>query len=476
MIKKTKVTSSFKWSLLSQLTRQVMQFVTTAILARLLSPSDFGLLGMASIVIGFVGLFMDLGTSAAVIQKKNISDSFLYSVFWMNVGFGFLAMLTLFSLSPLVASFYKEPKLTAILQVLSITFLISGLGILQKSLLERNLEFNKLAKIEIIAVVIGSILGITLAILKFGVWSLISQSLTGVCVTTLMLWFSQRWSPRLIFHWREISLVSNYSLNLTGFTIFNYFIRNADYLLIGKYLGSEDLGHYTLAYRLMLYPLQNISAVIGRVMFPVLCKIQDDNLQFRRVYLRITSCIALMAFPIMAGMWVIAEPLIITIFGWEWQPVIPLLMILAPVGLLQGLGTTVGTIYQAKGRTDWMLRWGIFAGTLVMLAFVIGLQWGIIGVAASYTVASLILTYPGFAIPFRLIQLSIIDYLSVVWRPFLLSFVMLILLIGIKLLLPVDFNRGWELVVLMSSGLIIYPTINFLINPNQIKELFNLLH
>lgn len=467
--------SGVKWSSLSQVARQVMQFVTTAILARLLSPSDFGLLGMATIVIGFLGLFMDLGTSAAVIQRKNISESLLHSIFWVNVAFGFLAMFIVIVLSPLAATFYQEPRLTLVLQTLSISFLVSGLGILQKSILERNLAFNKLAKIEITAVVTGSVIGITMAFLQFGVWSLVYQSLAVVMVTTFMLWFTNRWQPRLIFNFAEVQDISSYSLNLTGFTIFNYFSRNADYLLIGKFLGSEELGYYTLAYRLMLYPLQNISAVIGRVMFPLLSQIQDNNPQFRKIYLKVIACIALITFPIMVGIWAIAEPFILTIFGSQWQPVIILLMILAPVGMIQSLATTVGTIYQAKGRTDWMLRWGIVSGGLVMLALIIGLQWGILGVAVAYALASLILTYPGFAIPFRLIQLPMQDFLAVVWRPLLASLLLLLWIMFVKVLITPWLTQSICLLVLSVMSVFSYIGFSLFFNKTETLYLINMI-
>ncbi|NEP26870.1 oligosaccharide flippase family protein [Moorena sp. SIO3I6] len=180
-------TSGVKWSLVSQVGRQVMQFVTTAILARLLSPSDFGLLGMAMIVIAFIDLFKDLGTSSAVIQRKNISDALLHSLFWINVALGILGIFVIFVISPLAASFYQEPRVTSVLRFLSLNFFISGISILQKAILEKNLAFNTLAKIEICAIVSASFVGIGSALLGFGVWSLVYQSLVLVTVTTVML-------------------------------------------------------------------------------------------------------------------------------------------------------------------------------------------------------------------------------------------------------------------------------------------------
>lgn len=473
---KKQATSGIKWSSVSQIGRQVMQFATTAILARLLSPADFGLLGMATIIIGFVELFKDLGTSAAVIQRKNLSESLVHSIFWINVAFGILGTIILFITSPLVANFYEEPRVAPVLMLLSITFFISGISILQKALLEKDLAFNKLAKIEIIAVLNGSAIGIVSALLGFGVWSLVYQLLTVTTVTTILLWIATRWKPKLVFSWNEVKQVSSYSLHLTGFNIFNYFARNADYLLIGKFLGSQSLGYYTLAYRLMLYPLQNISAVLSRVMFPVFSQVQNDNARFSRAYLKVVATIALVTFPIMIGLWAVSEPFILTLFGSQWQPVILLLMILAPVGMTQSLGTTVGTIYTAKGRTDWMLRWGIGSGILVTFAIVIGLQWGIVGIATAYATATAILTYPSFAIPFHLIGLRVSDLIAVVWRPFFASLLMLGVLMSLKMLiLPTSLANGWVLGILVPVGIIVYLLASWLINREQIRQLLGIL-
>lgn len=467
--------SGVKWSSISQVGRQGMQLLTTVILARLLSPSDFGLVGMAMVVIGFVTIFKDLGTSAALIQRKELSEELLSGIFWVNVTFGLLATVVLALIAPVAANFYHEPRIIPILGLLSLTFFISGLSILQQAILEREMAFDKLAKVELFAIASGSVVGIGTALLGAGVWSLVYQTIVVAVVTTILLWISSKWRPKIIFHWAEVKSISSYSLNLTGFQTFNYFSRNADYLLIGRYLGTQDLGYYTLAYRIMLYPLQSISSVLGRVMFPVFSQMQVDDERFRRAYLKVTGTIALVTLPMMLGLWVIAEPFVITVFGMQWKPVITLLIVLAPVGMVQSIGSTVGTIYQAKGRTDWMFRWGVAAGILVVIAFVIGLQWGIIGVALAYTVTSLILTYPNFAIPFKLINLPMKHLWQALWRPFLCSLIMLMILFGLKTVLPENLSNGMELGISVFIGVITYLFISWIINRVQIRQILEIV-
>ena len=471
---KNQTVSSVKWSALSQAGRQGTQLLTTVILARLLAPSDFGLLGMAMVVIAFIEIFKDLGTTAALIQKKELSEALLSSIFWVNVGFGILAMVVLFFGAPLGGLFYREPGVVAILRVLSLSFFISSLSILQQALLQRSLDFQALAKVEISAVVCGAVVGIGLAWYGAGVWSLVFQSLTTVSVTTIFLWLSSSWRPQWIFHWQEVKSVSSFSSNLVGFNIFNYFSRNADYLLIGRYLGAQNLGYYTLAYRILLFPLQNISAVIGRVMFPVYSSIQDDNRRFSSIYLKIAVTIALITFPMMFGVLALAKPFILVVFGAKWQPTILLIMIFAPIGLAQSIITTVGAIYQSKSRTDWLFRWGIGSGVFVVIAFVIGLQWGIVGVAVAYAIASVSLFYPNFAIPFRLIDLKFMKLIQALYKPFINSLIMFLAIMLLKYFLPNELSNQLVLGLSVGMGIMVYAFMSWLISREQFKELWEL--
>ncbi len=467
--------SGVKWSSVSQIGRQAVQFVTIAILARLLTPADFGLLGMAGVVIGFLELFKDMGTSAAVIQRKDSSDLLLYSIFWVNVIFGLFIVVLLFVVAPVAARFYREPRIAPLIQVLSIAFLISSVSTLQQAIWEREMAFQKLAKVEISAVVTGSIVGIISALLGIGVWSLVFQSLTVVTVTSALLWAFSDFRPKMSFCWPEVRALSNYSLNLTGFNVLNYIARNADYLLIGRFLGAQNLGYYSLAYRIMLFPLQNVSGVIRRVMFPVYSQFQDDDARFRLAYLKVVGAIAIVTFPMMLGLMVLTEPFVLAVFGSQWAPVSLLLIIFAPLGMSQSISTTAGTIYQAKGRTDWLFRWGIVAGVLVIVAFAIGLQWGIIGIAVAYALWELVLFYPAFAIPFKLINLPIRHLAHVLWRQLVCSVLMMVVVLFLRFILPAGLGNGWILGILVPIGCLIYLLLSWLINREQVCEVVRLI-
>lgn len=471
---KTRVLSGVKWSSISQIGRQLLQMCSIAILTHFLSPSDFGLVGMATIVTGFVSIFKDLGTSAAVIQHKEISDDFLSSLFWINVGFGLLSGAILFGISHLVGAFYNEPRVVSILRGLSLTFFISGLSIIYQAILERDLQFNRLAKIELVAALLGSITGISSAVLGCGAQSIVYQTIAATTVSTVLLWFAKGWRPKITFHWKEIKAVSNYSLSLTSFSIFNYFARNADYLLIGKFLGAQDLGYYTLAYRLMLYPLQAISSVIGRVMFPFFSKIQDDNNKFRSAYLKTAGIVATVTFPVMLGLIALCKPFVFTVFGSKWGPSILLIKILAPLGMVQSIITLNGHIYRAKGFANLQFKVGVVLTVFIILSFAVGLNWGVAGVASCYAIVTFLLIYPALSIPYKLIGLRLRDLWSVLLWPLISSMVMFSVILVLRSVMPaIDYLS--ILLTLIPTGLIAYLAAWWVFDRNHIKQVLEII-
>jgi PST family polysaccharide transporter len=458
-----------QWSAFSQVTRQVSQLVVTVILARLLSPDDFGIIAMASVVTGFVILLSDLGTSAAVIQRAEHSPAFLSSVFWVNLVFGLIIMVVVAAASPLIASFYHQPRLVTVLVVLSISFPLTALIALQRALLERSMSFDILARIEMLATAIGGTIGVAVALAGGGIWALVFQSVSTPAVMAVALWTKSEWRPSFEASLTEIRSIWRLSGYLTGFNVVNYFARNADYILIGWLLGTRELGYYSMAYRILMFPLQNFSAVITRVTLPAFSRIQEDDLRFRRGYLASIGAIALLSFPVMAGVFSVAGPFIDAAFGKQWLPMVPILMIFAPVGLVQSIVATSGAIYVAKNQTAVMFKWGLFVAVVVVASFVVGLSWGAVGVAACYGIASQALAYPGMAIPLRLIGLKVKDSIGVLWAPFLSAFLMALLVLAISK--PASsVLSGWPLLILdVAVGATAYFVLNFLINGDQLR-------
>jgi O-antigen/teichoic acid export membrane protein len=412
---KNRTISGVRWSAIAKLFQQILSFFTIAILAHLLSPSAFGLIGMVLIVTNFVEIFKDLGTFTAIIQRKEISQELISSVFWTNLFLGVLFTFIIILIAPFTATFFHEPEISLIMKIISISFILSGLSVVPQALLVREMLFRRLAFIENVSLFLGAIVGVGMALMNGGVWSLVVQSLVRVFSMGIMLWVLSPVIPQLNFSLNSLKPIVSYSLNLSGFNLLNYIIRNADNMLIGRYLGATSLGFYSLAYKWMLLPVYYISGVLGQVFLPAFSKLQNENSKFCAVYLRLCSSIGIVTFPLLLGMVGLAKPFIFVTLGHQWTSIVPLIIILSPVGILQSVGTTAGYIYLAKGRTDLMLLWGCIGGFLYLLSFIIGLKWGVIGVSLAYAISNGILFYPSLLIPFRLIELKISKFLEVMW-------------------------------------------------------------
>ncbi|MGD0909930.1 MAG: MOP flippase family protein [Candidatus Acidiferrales bacterium] len=397
------------WSAIAKVTIQLSALAASTVVARRVPPYAFGIVGMATLAIGLISLFRDLGTASAVIQRRDLNQHLLSSLFWVNVGIGFAGTALCFLSAPVAARIFREPAVVPVVRVLSASFLIGSVSNIHSALLNRSMTFKKLSLIDISSSVIGLGVVVTLACLHAGVWSLVAGTLTSTTISSILVCAMSEWQPSLLFSWMEVRSVMNFGLNLSAFNLFNYFARNSDNAIVGRYLGSASLGFYQLAYNIMLFPVQGIAQVLTQVMFPAFSEIQHDNERFRRIYLRTCSSIALITFPLMTGAAILAGPLIRTVYGPRWVNVIPVLTILAPVGLVQSIVTTSGLIYTAKGRTALMFKVGGIASVLYVISFFIGLPWGIRGVALSYAICVGLLLLPSLYIPFRLIDLRLPD-------------------------------------------------------------------
>ena len=399
------------WTSLATAGRQILSMISVAVLARLLGPDAYGLMGMAALFFTFLLNFRDLGTAAAVIRMPSISSRLLSSLFWVNLAFGTALTLVVVLLAAQVAGFFHEPRLTGILRLLSVSFILFAAGAVQNAVLSREMSFGKIAAVELGSAVAGFVVAVPCALAGLGVQSLVFANLATAVTSAGLCWTACRWRPKLEIDFAELKLVTPFSLNFAGFGLINYFGRNADNIVVGRYLGEVQLGYYQMAYNLMLYPIQNVTSVISQVLLPAFSKIQDDNDRFRSAYVRSCMLISLVTFPLIAGLGVVADPLVRAVLGQKWLPAIRVFQILAPLGMVQSILATVGQIYVSKGRTDWMLRWGIYSSLVSVASFLIGVRFGITGVAGAYTAASLtLLAYPGFAIPFRLIELRMLTF------------------------------------------------------------------
>lgn len=471
------VYSGVRWSAISKYGAQGMQFVISIVMARLLAPEYFGLMGMATVVTGFVKVFKDLGFNSVIIQRKEISDDLLSTLFWVNLGMCLLIAAIVLGISPVAAMMYDDPRVTPIIAVLAINFVWTGFTMIPSALLTRTMQFKKLAIREIGGVIASGIVGLSMAYYGYGVWALVGSSLASSFSQMILINLAVPYRPKFVWDHTGLRQSMSFGLNITGCNIFNYFARNADNFIIGIFLGPVALGYYSLAYKLMLLPRDSITQVVNRVLFPKLSKLQDNDKQFADNYLRACGAIALVTFPMMAGLAAIADPFVYVVLGEKWAPAIPLIYILAPVGALQSLSSTIGYIFLAKGRSDMLLAFSLATGIGLVASFLAGISWGLLGVATAYTFANMLIIPIAFQVAFRYSpQLSMRKLATTIGPHAFNSFAMSVAVSAFVYYSPyLQPREPLLLVVATGLGIVIYPVLLRLSPAPAISDVLQLL-
>ena len=313
------------WSFVDNFAVQTIQFIIGVILARLLSPTDFGLIGMITIFISISQWFISSGFGQALIRKQNCTQKDYSTVFIFNIITGVVLYLILFFLAPFISNFFKEPELVLLLKIFGLNLIIISLTIVQKTQLTKRLDFKLQTRISIISSIISGIVGITLALNGFGVWSLVYKSLVEYSLSSGLLWFLNKWRPSVIFSkksFREL-FGFGFKLMLRGliYTLFN----NVYYAVIGKYFSTATLGYYTKAEQFSNLPSSNINKVVNRVTYPSLSELQEDRIELKKVYKKMFTTLVFITSALMILLCALAEPVIITLIGEKWRPSIIIL-------------------------------------------------------------------------------------------------------------------------------------------------------
>jgi len=371
------------------MTAQALQFVLhmagTMILARLLTPADFGLIGMVTVVVGFAEMFKDAGLSTATVQRATISHEQISTLFWLNVLLSAALGLCILVASPLVAWFYGRPELTPVTAVLSLSFIITGLTIQHSALLRRHMRFGTLAVIHIVSYLINLTVVVLLALAGWRYWALVVGSLaTAISGILLTLCFCP-WIPGRMRKGTGVRGMLKFGGHLTGFSFLNYFTRNADSVIIGHALGPSLLGIYAKAYSLLLMPIHQINGPLTSVMIPALSRLQKEPDRYRRYYMHMLGSIALLTMPIVTLLFAMANEVILLVLGTQWVGAVPVFRLLAPAALLGAINFAPGLLCVSLGRTDIQLRWALISAPVTVLAFITGIHWGIHGVAIAFS-------------------------------------------------------------------------------------------
>jgi O-antigen/teichoic acid export membrane protein len=401
--------------------RFILQIGSTVILARLLTPEDFGLVGMVAVLINFVVFFRDLGLTQATVQRSEITRQQISNLFWINTSMSVLVAGVFALASPLVAEFYERRELVAITLILAAGVLIEGLGLQHRALMMRTMEFSKLAVADIGSQILAVVFAVYLGAAGFGYWALIGLTVSGAVFRTLFFFLNTRWLPSLPKRLSGTKPFIKYGSNLFGFNIVNFFTRNADNLLIGKFIGAEALGLYSNAYRLLLIPVQQVSGPLGKVYLPTLSRLVDQPKRFAEQYYNLMLILTMLSIPAVMLVLISAQYVIPALLGEGWEMVPKILLALGPAALAGSINSAGSLVLSATGNTPRLLRIGIFNSVATVSGFLIGINYGVIGIAVAFSLVQVPMQWIGWVYCFKDTAISPNALLKTIAVPFLIA-------------------------------------------------------
>lgn len=441
-------------------TKNLGQFlIVIPVLARILTPEQFGLIAMAMTLVGFLTMFNDLGISAALVRAEKPTAAFWSSAFWINLSFGAAMTIAAYFAAPWVAAFFGEPQVEELVQVMSCVLMLHCMFLVPMAWLQRNYRFRTIAIIDLASIVLSASAAIYLALNGYGVWALAWQQIILYGVKALAGLFLHGAPIRLTFSWATIHAVLPFSLGLTGTAFVRFVNRNVDNVLIGRFLGADALGYYSRAYLMMRMPIKTLSSGLNFALYPAFAAVQSDTRKLGIAYLKSVSILSVLVFPMMTGLALVVVPFVDVLFGSQWGPVAPVLRILAFVGLLQSVASNANEMWKARGRSGVLLRWSLIRAVGFILAFSIGIQIGSLeAMAAAYLIANVVLLMPFQYEVVKELDISMAALLNSLRPQFLSTLVMAAAIYGVIQFYPeIQAWQSWlELMALVAIGTLVY--------------------
>lgn len=450
MTLKQKTVNGLLWSFIENFSKQGITFIVGIILARLLTPEEFGLIGMITIFIAISTSVINSGFSQALIRKKDCTDTDYSTVFYFNLLVGVVLFAILFFAAPLIAGFFNEPQLTKLVKVLASVLVIDAFTIIQRTKLTKRIDFKLQTKISVIADIVSGVAGIAMAYTGFGVWSLVARQIIQRALNALLLWVWNRWIPLLVFSKESFKELFSFGSRLLVSGLIDTAYRNIYLLVIGKFFSAAELGYFTRSEQFQKLPSQNINTVIQRVTYPVLSSMQDDKSRLKNNYQKLIRSTMLITFVLMLGMAAVAEPMIITLIGEKWRPSIIYLQMLSFVGMMYPLHALNLNMLKVSGRSDIFLKLEIIKKILAVPTIVIGVIWGIKIMIAGMMVNTLIAYYLNSYWSGRFIGYSFKQQVTDILPSFSLALTMAVAVYLLGLILP--FSMLLKLILQIGAG------------------------
>ncbi|MCB2167355.1 MAG: lipopolysaccharide biosynthesis protein [Deltaproteobacteria bacterium] len=391
------------------------------ILARILTPSDFGLIGMVTSLTVLIERFQDFGLGDAIVQTKNINQEQVSTLFWINIFVCILLSIFVCLSSKAIAWFYAEERLVAITSVLSLNFIFSGLAIQHQALIRRQMRFDLFAIIQTVSILLSVIVAVVLALKGFSYWALVFKELARSIFNFILAWFFCSWRPGKPVRGSGVKSFLKFGYNVTGFNLLHFFSNNFDTVLIGKFIGATSLGLYSRAKQLTTIPVSQLLEPIRYISFPALGTLQNDPEKYKDYFIKMLGIIAFFYMPIIVYMINFPHQIILIALGQQWIDAVPLFTILALSMFFSPIVTLLGLNLLSIGYTRRYLFWGIFNSITISLSFAIGIKWGTVGISIAWPIATTINLFFSLCYVFKNTPLDIKCILQALYRPFIAS-------------------------------------------------------
>ena len=449
---------------------QFLAIIVNIVLARLLMPEDFGLLALTMTFMGFITLFTSLGFGASIIHNRESTQEQLSSLYWLNTSLAVASVVIIYISAPFAANFYNDIRLSFLIRVASLNIVITPIFIIHYKILERDLEFKSISKINLTGTLVGSIAAIIAALSGLGVYALILQPLIGTIVRLILVLIISKWKPQLCFKYNQIKGMVWYSLKFKGSNTALYFERNIDYLILGKFFTSTILGHYAFAYNIMYTPVKRISYIFSEVLFPSFSSFQKDKQKILTGYFKSVTLIAMISIPGMTLLAFNADLIIQTIFGHKWDGAVPIVRILCFAGAIQSISQFGDVIFSSIGKPEISMYVTIGRTILTILAIVIGVQYGVLWVAYLLVITKA-LSYMLFLVVLNTqISFSLLHLFSSLKGP-------LVSLITLSVVYVLHHYKYYNVnsLTLLATMLIIILSLTYLFHKKIIGDIINVL-
>lgn len=469
---KTDTLSGIKWTSTSAIVMAALLFFQQIILAYFLTKGEYGSMAILLVIIGFVNIFIDMGVSNAIIYKQDITHSQLSSLYWVNVFTGILFFIIISLASPFIVMFYSKVQIQPLhIIIISISFLITAFARQFRVILQKELLFKTISIIEIIAISISFGICIFMAWYGYGIYSIVIATVVNSLVQALLLIYKgmQIHKPALTFNRKEIKELLNFGRFQMGEKIINYFNQQLDVLLIGKIFGDSTLGVYSIAKTLVMAPIQLINPIITKVTFPVMSKVQDNDIVLKGIFLKTLNYLSSINFPIYTSLFILSQPVIFIIYGTKWADAAIILQLLSIAFLIRSYGNPAGSLLLAKGKANIGFYWNLALLLVNPLFVYIGSFWGLNGICISLIAMFIVLYFPAYIFLIKpLIPVNFMEYSINFIKPLTLSLIAGILsFFWVYVVTDVYLKAAFVL----ATGGIAYAFLNYFFNKNFLKEI-----